>query len=123
MRGSPRWPENPLLMRELDLLPPDLAKLSIDEKEIVLPMEKALLAIDVLEKQGIRIVGWEGWVKDQDGRIGHGNASQGTVSLDDLSVSQAADVCRRTIREDWKRWQRDNSQSSNQLYFCITCAA
>lgn len=110
-------------MRELELLPVDLAKLSIDENEIVLPMEEALLAIDVLEKQGIRILGWEGWVQGQNGRIGHGNAPQGTVSLDDLSVSQAADVCRRTIREDWERWQRDNPQSSSQLYFCITCAA
>lgn len=110
-------------MSYLELLPPHLAKLSIDDKEIILPMEEALLAIDALEERGIHILGWEGWVKYQDGRIGHSDVPQGTVSLDQLSVSQAADLCRRTIREDSEKWRRDNPQRSNQLYFCITFAA
>ena len=109
------------VMSDLELLPADIAKISISDDEIVLPMEQALVAIDLLEKRGIRVVGWEGWIKDREGDIGHSNAPQGTVSLAHLSVSQAAEVCRRTIREEGEKWRRENLNSPDELYFCITC--
>ncbi|MFT0635344.1 hypothetical protein ACMFY5_24975, partial [Pseudomonas sihuiensis] len=67
-------------MNPLDLLPVQLRERSISQSEIVLPLTQALEAIDLLESQGIQILGWEGWVKDKQGRIGHGNAPQGTMS-------------------------------------------
>jgi len=37
-------------------------------------------------------------------RVGHGNAPQGTTSLEDLSVLDAADFCRQTIRAAALEW-------------------
>ena len=66
---------------QLALIPPHLARKSISDLEIVLPMPEALEAIDFLESKDVQILGWEGWVKSMDGRVGHGSAPQGTVSL------------------------------------------
>ncbi len=110
-----------LRVNGLDLLPPHLANRSIGDREIVLPMNEALEAIDTLEKRGVQILSWEGWIKSPDGSIGHGCAPQGTVSLDGLSVGEAAQLCRKTIFEDGERWIRDSSDCSEELYFRIIC--
>lgn len=57
-------------MSALDFIPSSLAALSISEKEIVLPMKEALEAVDYLERHGRHILGWEGWVKTPDRRVG-----------------------------------------------------
>jgi hypothetical protein len=107
-------------MGALNFIPAELAALSISPREIVLPMEAALVAIDHLEAEGRLILGWEGWVKTADGRVGHGSAPQGTASLEDLSVEGAAELCRRTIREDAAAWYLEHAGTSEALYFCLT---
>jgi len=99
----------------LELLPSKLQNKSISSKEIVLPLEAAMEAINYLEAQNYLILGWEGWVKTPDG-----SATQGTVSLEDLSVQKAAKVCRETILEDSKCWATESKESHEQLHFCIT---
>ncbi len=113
----------PMLMSDLELLPADLAEKSISDREIVLPMKEALEAIDILEAKGIQILAWEGWIKTKDGCVGHGSAPQGTVSLEDLSVHEAAVLCRITIPEDAAHWQRENPETTDALHFCITVRA
>lgn len=110
-------------MNPLDLLPVQLRERSISQSEIVLPLTQALEAIDLLESQGIQILGWEGWVKDEQGRIGHGNAPQGTMSLQKLSRPEAAQLCRDTIQSDASQWMQDNPNTSTSLHFCITVQA
>ena len=107
-------------MNALDLLPAAIAAKSISPDEVVLPMTEALEAIDVFEKEGLLILGWEGWVKTQDGHVGFGSAPQGTVSLDQLSVAQAAQFCRDTIRADAEEWHRAFPSTTDLLHFCIT---
>lgn len=107
-------------MSELPLLPGRIAEKSISPRETVLPQAEALEAIDHLEAKGIHIAGWEGWVKSADGRVGHGSAPQGTVSLDDLSVQEAAQLCRETIPESAALWAEENPGTTDELYFCIT---
>ena len=109
--------------KALELLPPEIAAQSISQREIVLPLEEALTVVDFMESKGILILGWEGWVKTADGRVGHGSAPQGTVSLENLSVAEAAEVCRQTMQEDASQWERDNKGSSEKLHFCITVRA
>jgi hypothetical protein len=108
---------------ELNLLPEELASRSISPREIVLQLRDALEAIDILEKKGILILGWEGWVKGKDGRVGHGSAPQGTGSLDALSVHEAAEVCRRTMPQDAAVWEAENEGTTDELLFCITVRA
>ena len=107
-------------MNPLDLLPSRIAQKSISSQEVALPIAEALEAIDVFEAKGLLILGWEGWVKDQDGRVGHGSAPQGTTSLDRLSVAQAAQFCRDTIQVEAEKWHLAFPATTNLLYFCIT---
>jgi len=110
-------------MKALALLPAELASHSISHREIVLPLAEALQAINILESKGILILGWEGWVKDRVGRIGHGSAPQGTGSLQSLSVEEAAAVCRQTIPQDAAQWDAENPGTTDELHFCITVRA
>ena len=67
-----------MAMSVLELLPARIAEKSTSHEETVLPIAEALEAIDLLEMKGLRILGWEGWVKTADGKVGHGSAPQGT---------------------------------------------
>jgi hypothetical protein len=104
----------------LALLPAALASCSISPREIVLPLREALEAIDILESKGILVLGWEGWVKTREGQIGHGSAPQGTESLQELSVREAAAICRQSILEDAAQWEAEKPETTDELYFCIT---
>jgi len=104
----------------LSLLPPEIARLSFSPREVVLPQREALLAIDVFESAGLLILGWEGWVRDRHGHVGHGTAPQGTASLESLSVREAADLCRRTIRREAAAWALQFPSAEEELGFCIT---
>ena len=110
-------------MNTLSHLPLHIAEKSISEREIVLPMTEALEAVDFFESKGTLILGWEGWIKTADGRVGHGSAPQGTVSLQDLSVVAAAQVCRETIPLDAAQWAAENPGTTDALHFCITVKA
>lgn len=107
-------------VKDLDLISKVLSVLSISTEEIVLPLSKALEAVDVLESKGIHIFGWEGWIKRSDGRVGHANTPQGTESLDTLSIQEAAELCRKTMLQDAQQWQTENHETKDELYSCIT---
>lgn len=107
-------------MNALELLPKQIAEKSISEKEIVLPNSEALQAIDIFEAKGVFILGWEGWIKTIEGHVGHGNAPQGTLSLENLTIEEAAKFCRETIMLETELWQSSNPATTNQLHFCIT---
>lgn len=109
-------------MSSLRHLPQDLASLSLSKDEIVLPLAEAIRAIDVLTANGISILGWEGWLKYSDGRVGHGNAPQGTASLDGCPLARAATLCKETISQSAGEWEAENNGSENALYFSITVA-
>ena len=107
-------------MNGLELLPARIAAKSISSDEVVLPMAEALEAIDTFEAKGILILGWQGWLKTQDCGVGVRNAPQGTVSLDHLSVAEAARVCRDTIRQDAESWCLAYPETTDVLHFCIS---
>lgn len=112
------------LMSNHKLLPSRLRNLSISPREIVLPTDVALEAIDVLESQGAYILGWEGWLKDVEGRHGHGNAPQGwSADTKRHSLHDAAQLCRDTIPADAARWSQENPNTTDVLHICITVRA
>jgi hypothetical protein len=110
-------------IKALGLLPPKILAVSISQREIVVPLKEALEVVDIMESKGILILGWEGWVKTEDSRVGHGSAPQGTVSLEDYSVEEAAEICRKTLKEDSEKWESENKNSNEKLHFCITVRA
>ena len=107
-------------MTQLKLLSPEIAQQSISQREIVLPLNAAIEAVDYCALNQIHILGWEGWLQTQDGRVGHGNAPQGTVSLEGLSITDAAEFCRNTIRAAALEWSENHPEATDRLYFCIT---
>jgi hypothetical protein len=109
-----------MIESDLMLPPPELAAYSIDEREIVLPLSQAVAAVDHLERCGRHVVGWEGWLLYPDGRKGHSARHQGTMSLSDLSPSEAAELCRQTMRRDAAQWAQAPETPGASFYFCIT---
>jgi hypothetical protein len=107
----------------LDGIDPKFAQLesrSLSDRELVLAFSDALQAIDLLEVADIQVAGWEGWIRLQDGRVGHSGLHQGTPSLARLSVADAASVSRRTIRLSQANWDEAPEVEGAGLYFCIT---
>ena len=105
----------------LSTLPAELSSKSISDGEVVLPLAEALLAINILEAAGFQILGWEGWVKGTDGRVGHGSAGRySSASLEKLSLGEAARVTRHGIVEDAASWNAANAGTTDLLHFCIT---
>lgn len=83
----------------LRLLPAELARRSLSDREIVLEHADAL-----------------------DGAIGHSSHHQGTVSLERISLAEAASLCRATINSAHAAWKRDPEVLGSRLYFCLTVA-
>jgi len=108
---------------QLDTIPSHLQKRSISQREIVLPLVDALEAIDYLESQSVLILGWEGWVKAADGRVGHGSAGYLSALTAHLSVAEAAADARKTNQAGALDWQEKCGDSTDALHFCITVSA
>ena len=104
---------------DLDLLPAALAAGSLHESEIVLSHADALAAIDHLARTGRRILGWEGWLRWPDGRVGHSARHQGTVGLSGLGGSEAAAFCCEAIALAQTEWDSSPEVPGASLYFCI----
>jgi hypothetical protein len=105
---------------QLDNIPPHLQKQSISVKEIVLPLADALEAVDYLESRSFLILGWEGWVRAADGRVGHGSAGYLSALTAHLSVAEAAAEARKTMKAGALDWQQRYEGSTDALHFCIT---
>ena len=43
-----------------ELLPPESAARSVSQREIVVPLQDALVGVDIMESKGMLIRGWEG---------------------------------------------------------------
>jgi len=98
----------------LDALPLELAIRSASPSEVVLPYEDAVNALTIFARSGCRVLGWEGWVRGADGSVSHGEATQGTVDLSELSDYQAVEVCRQTMAAahvDWRAARRIQVQN------------
>ncbi len=88
-------------MDELDFVPQPILQLSLSESELVLPLNKAVEAIDHLAKEGFVILCWEGWLRYADGAVGHSLSHQGSREI------------RRHQGESWK----DFSQRAKNSFF------
>jgi len=127
-------------MDDLLLLPEDLQRKSLSEREIVLRYDDARKALDILERAGWAILGWEPWLKLADGSHMHPvmvNAFR-REALEDWPtyVHRAAQLCRHMMEEAQQRWEQGTFLPHNlptamdgqekipsmSLYFCLTAA-
>lgn len=107
----------------------DLQQHSLSDRELVLPLPEALAALEALASSRVPVLGWEGWIRYPDGRVGHSRQHQGSVSIDRDPgealidyVRRSIDLTRRTITLAQDSWDREPEIHGGQLYFCITPA-
>lgn len=112
----------PALPGALELLPLDLALQSASPNEIVLPSAQAVHAVHTLSAAGHRLLGWEGWVRDEAGRVGHESVN-GTVDLASCTVQDAARICCESIQTATEEWNGRADRGGRELLFCLTVAA
>ena len=93
---------------------------SASSVELVLEYTDALAALDVLERSGATVLGWEGWLRHADNRLGHSARYQGTADLSSLSRSQAYDLCRTTMRDAHTEYLAAPEVPHAQLLFCLS---
>ena len=101
-------------------LPQRFQALSAPAFEIVLPHIEALEALDLLERNGVKILGWEGWLRHSDGSIGHSARAQGTADLSGVQPADAYRLCRETLAAAHRAQQDDPERPDSDLLFCIT---
>jgi hypothetical protein len=116
-------PLNLALPEQLELLPRALALQSASPSEVVLPYLQAIEALEVYARARKRVLGWEGWSRTPDGKVGHVDPIMGTGDLSKLDVQQAMATCRRTIDEAHSAWSASASSHDAELLFCIAIAA
>ena len=102
-------------------LPRALAEQSLSPRDIILPYDAALAAIDQLTATGRRIENWEGWVKLRDGARAKSLSFGGSFALPS-EPPRAADTAKAGITRAHERWQRDPEYPGAELYFGLTFA-
>lgn len=103
-------------------LPPELARQSLSQSVIILPLDAALEAIAHLTGTGHRLESWEGWVKLRDGSraksLTHGGSF--ALSRDPARAAESASSAMRRARE---YWQRNPEYPGCELYYGLTFGA
>lgn len=117
------------MKEDFDLLPSNFRDESLSPREIVLPCDQALQAIALLQKQGVPLLGWEGWISYANGRKSFTENFQGSTEIlpeanEELEayVSRSAELCAASIREAQGRWSQNPEVPDGTLYFCLTLA-
>lgn len=107
---------------DLTALPPELAKQSIAQVQVILPFDAALKAIAHLTQNGRRLESWEGWVKLRDGSRAKSLTHGGTFALS-RDPARAAQTATVAIERAHAHWQRNPEYPGAELYFGLTFGA
>jgi hypothetical protein len=115
-------------MNDLLLISDELRRLSQSDREIVLPYDAALRATGELERAGVAVIGWEGWLILPDHRRTH-SQFQGTTEIVreptetwPSYVARCAETCGR-MRQTWSAFPASSEAAIGQLLFCLSIAA
>ncbi len=96
-------------MNEMEYLAEHLLAQSLSSDELVLPLENAIEAVEVLEKHGFLILCWEGWLKYSDGAFGHSVRHQGTTESQRL-VDESWDAFTLRAKKYFLKTAADNAK-------------
>ncbi len=119
------------MMDEIDLLPEALRSQSLSEREIVLPYQQALEALEILVAANFALLGWEGWGKYADGRHGHppgGVMGTGPIKQEggetwENYVRRSARFCAETMAKEQQAWDPHPGSAHLPLSCCLTAIA
>lgn len=97
----------------------DLKRMSVSRGELVFSYANAMEALGLLEAQAVSLMGWEGWLRFRDGRLGHSSKHQGADALG-LDSVDAYRWFRDTIRASQQEHECLPEMPDTELLFCIT---
>jgi hypothetical protein len=103
----------------LAVLPDELAARSLSKHDVVMRHDDALEALDHLERAGLRVESWEGWVRLADGTRTKSLMHQGSFALP-LDAAASVSVARDMIANAQRRWDRAPEYGGGELYFKLT---
>ena len=101
----------------------ELQTKSASDQELVLPLASALEALGILERSGVVVLGWEGWLRYPDGRLGHSAKHQGTSSEQLATPPEQRAWLSRTMRLSQSEHDASPEIPGSELLFCITAGA
>jgi hypothetical protein len=100
-------------------LPPDLARQSLSNTVIILPLDAALNVLAHFAAQGRRLEAWEGWVKMKDGGRSRSLAHGGSFALP-RDPARAVETATAAMRKAQATWQRIPEYPGASLFFELT---
>jgi len=98
----------------------ELQAKSASSSELVLPLPEAIAALRLLEQSGDTLLGWEGWLRRPDGRLGYSARHQGTVDLSHMSPSEAYALAKSTMQQSQAEHDSSPEVPGSELLFYIT---
>jgi len=105
-----------ILMHHLE----DILSRSVSKNELVVSYSDAMELLRIYLEQEQPVVGWEGWIKAQDGSLGHSQRHQGTTDLSSMSTIAAIALLKSSIMQSHSEWEERPEVENAELYFCIT---
>lgn len=106
-------------MAKMDALE-EVEKWSLSQSEIVLSYQDAVKTIRIFGKAGVRVAGWEGWLRYPDGRFGHSIRYQGTSGIETLSQAESNSLILESINSAQLAWDIEAEVEGAELLYCIT---
>ena len=98
----------------------DIKNRSESKSEIVVCYTDAMELLYIFESQSTQVLGWEGWLKYQNGTLGHSLKYQGTTDLSLMPTSSAIALVKSSIMQAHSEWQEKPEVVNADLLFCIT---
>ena len=98
----------------------DIKARSESKDELVVNYTDAMELLYIFEQNSIQVIGWEGWLKYDNGKLGHSAKYQGTTDLSSMTNNSAIALVKSTIMQAHTEWQEKPEVSDADLLFCIT---
>jgi hypothetical protein len=118
--------ESDIPMEEIDLLPETLRSQSLSDREIVLPYEEMLQAMQILIAANWIFLGWEAWLKLPSGihlhplYMGFDTPEREPGETWIAYVHRSALLCKKSMEQEQQQRQREPREKHAELYFCLT---
>ena len=93
---------------------------SLSKRELVVSYVDALELLHLYEQDATHVLGWEGWLRHENGALSHSIQHQGTVDLSGLSASAASALVKTTIMQANQEHKAIPEIKGSELFFCIT---
>lgn len=98
----------------------EIKERSESEYELVVSYSDAMELLYLFERSGTQVLGWEGWLKYENGNLAHSKKYQGTTDLTGMPNMSAIALIKSTIIQAHAEWAEDPEVSNASLLFCIT---